>query len=66
MPLLFVGIWATGFIVARLVAPHADPLTFLSMRFVLSAAAFTGFAALARAAWPEICGVGEMRWSPGC
>ena len=53
MPLLFVGIWATGFIVARLVAPHADPLTFLSMRFVLSAAAFTGFAALARAAWPR-------------
>ncbi len=53
MPLLFVGIWATGFIVARLVAPHADPLTFLSMRFVLSAAAFTGFAAVARAAWPR-------------
>ncbi len=52
MPLLFVGIWATGFIVARLVAPHADPLTFLSMRFVLSAAAFAGIAAVARAAWP--------------
>ena len=53
MPLLFVGIWATGFIVARLVAPHADPLTFLSMRFVLSAAAFAGIAAVARAAWPR-------------
>lgn len=53
MPLLFVGIWATGFIVARLVAPHADPLTFLSMRFVLSAAAFAGIALVARAAWPR-------------
>jgi drug/metabolite transporter (DMT)-like permease len=51
MPLLFVGIWATGFLVARLVAPHADPLTFLSMRFVLSAAAFAGIAAAVGARW---------------
>ena len=53
MPLTFVGIWATGFLVARLVAPHADPLTFLSMRFVLSAAAFAGIAAMAGAPWPR-------------
>ena len=53
MPALFVGIWATGFLVARLVAPHADPLTFLTMRFVLSAAAFAGIAAAAGAAWPR-------------
>lgn len=52
-PLLFVGIWATGFIVARLVAPHADPLTFLSIRFVLSAAVFAAIAAAVRAAWPR-------------
>ncbi len=53
MPLLFVGIWATGFIVARLVAPHVDPLTFLAYRFVLSAAAFAAIAAAVRAAWPR-------------
>jgi len=53
MPLTFVGIWATGFLVARLVAPHVDPLTFLSMRFVLSAAAFAGIAAVAGAPWPR-------------
>lgn len=53
MPLLFVGIWATGFIVARLVAPHADPLTFVAGRFVLSALAFAGIAAVAHARWPE-------------
>lgn len=53
MPLLFVAIWATGFIVARLVAPHADPLTFLSYRFVLSAAAFAAIAAAVRATWPS-------------
>ncbi len=53
MPVLFVSIWATGFIVARLVAPHADPLTFLAYRFVLSASAFAGIAAVARADWPR-------------
>jgi hypothetical protein len=26
-PLLFVVLWATGFVVARLSAPHADPLS---------------------------------------
>ena len=53
MPALFVGIWATGFLVARLVAPHVDPLTFLSIRFVLSAGAFAGIAAAAGARWPR-------------
>jgi len=53
VPLLFVGIWATGFIVARLVAPHVDPLTFLSFRFVLSALLFSGIALVAGAAWPR-------------
>ena len=53
MPLAFVGIWATGFIVARLVAPHADPLTFLSIRFVLGAALFAGVAGATGAAWPR-------------
>ncbi len=53
MPALFVGIWATGFLVARLVAQHADPLTFLSVRMVLSALAFAGLAAAAGAPWPH-------------
>jgi drug/metabolite transporter (DMT)-like permease len=53
VPALFVGIWATGFLVARLVAPHVDPLTFLSARFVLSALAFAGLAVAAGAAWPR-------------
>ncbi len=51
-PLLFVAIWATGFMVARLVAPYAEPLTFLAARFVLSAAVFAGLAWTAGAAWP--------------
>ena len=53
MPLLFVGIWATGFIVARLVAPHAEPLTFLSARYVLSALTFAAIAVGTGASWPR-------------
>lgn len=53
MPLLFVLIWATGFLVARLVAPHAEPLTFLCARYALSAASFALIAAWVGAAWPR-------------
>ena len=53
MPLLFVGIWATGFIVARLVAPHAEPLTFLMIRYVLSALVFGAVAVVTGAQWPR-------------
>ena len=52
-PLVFVVIWATGFIVARLVASHAEPLTFLSMRFALAAAAFAIIAFASGATWPR-------------
>src|SRR3954470_15544113 len=53
MPLLFVLIWATGFIVARLVAPHAEPLTFLLMRYAMTASVFGLIALVAGARWPE-------------
>ena len=53
MPLLFVLIWATGFLVARLVAPHAEPLTFLLARYALSAASFALIAVWVGAAWPN-------------
>jgi drug/metabolite transporter (DMT)-like permease len=53
MPALFVLIWATGFIVARGVAPHAEPLTFLLMRYGLTALVFTTAAFAAGAAWPK-------------
>lgn len=56
MPLLFVLIWATGFLVARLVAPHAEPLTFLVARYALSALCFALLAAWAGAAWPRGAG----------
>ena len=35
-PIVFVLIWSTGWIAARYGAPYADPLTFLSLRYVLA------------------------------
>ena len=36
VPALFVLIWSTGWAVVLFVLPHADPMTFLSVRFVLA------------------------------
>jgi len=51
-PPAFVFLWATGFVVARLVAPSADPFTFLSLRFVVAAACLALMALAMRAPWP--------------
>lgn len=52
-PPLFIFIWATGYIVAKLAAPHADPLTFLSWRYAGVLALMLGLALAARAPWPS-------------
>jgi drug/metabolite transporter (DMT)-like permease len=53
MPAVFVVIWSTGFIVARYAMPLAPPLSFLSLRYACSVAAFVLWALLTRAAWPR-------------
>lgn len=53
MPALFVPIWSTGFVVARLGMPHAHPLGFLSARYLLSALCLLAWVWLVRAAWPR-------------
>ncbi|MDR7298745.1 drug/metabolite transporter (DMT)-like permease [Pelomonas aquatica] len=52
-PPLFIFIWATGYLVAKLAAPYADPLTFLSWRYAGVVALMLGLALAARAAWPS-------------
>ena len=52
-PAVFVVIWSTGFVVARLAMPHAQPLSFLAARYALSMLAFGLWIALARAPWPR-------------
>ena len=58
MPWVFVLIWATGFVVARLAMPHSPPFSFLTVRFALSTVCFLAWIALARAAWPS----GKAQW----
>jgi drug/metabolite transporter (DMT)-like permease len=51
-PALFVLLWSTGFIGARLGLPHAGPLTFLALRYGLAAALLVLVAIVSRAPWP--------------
>jgi drug/metabolite transporter (DMT)-like permease len=53
MPVVFVLIWSTGFVVARYGMPHAPPLSFLAWRFALSVLAFLVWIAWTRPAWPS-------------
>ncbi|MBK8759813.1 MAG: DMT family transporter [Sulfuritalea sp.] len=52
-PLLFVLLWATGFIGAKLGLPHAEPLSFLLIRYLLVLGLMTVVALATRAAWPR-------------
>lgn len=52
MPLVFVLIWSTGFIVARYGMPHAPPMKFLVLRYALSILCFLPWIALAGVSWP--------------
>ena len=52
-PALFVILWSTGFIGARLGLPHAGPLTFLSLRYALAAGLLVLVSLAVRAPWPR-------------
>ena len=52
-PLLFVLLWSTGFIGAKFGLPYAEPLSFLSTRYVLVIALMTLLALAMRAPWPS-------------
>ncbi len=58
MPVLFVLIWSTGFIVARYGMPHAPPLKFLLLRYFFSIACFLPWILIARVKWPAT----RMQW----
>ena len=59
MPMVFVLIWSTGFVVARFGMPYAPPMRFLAWRFALSVLAFGIWVWLSRAAWPK----GRAQWA---
>ncbi len=53
MPVVFVLIWSTGFIVAKYGMPHAPPMKFLLVRYLLSIACFLPWIFIARVRWPS-------------
>ena len=52
MPVVFVLIWSTGFIVARFGMPYAPPMSFLAWRYALSILCFLPWIVGARVPWP--------------
>ncbi len=58
MPIVFVLIWSTGFIVARYGMPHSPPMKFLAVRYLLSVMCFAAWAVAARVALPA----GRTQW----
>ncbi len=52
-PVLFVLLWSTGFIGAKFGLPYAEPLTFLSSRYVLVILLMALLALAMRAPWPR-------------
>ena len=53
MPVLFVLLWATGFVGAKLGLPYAPPLKFLLLRFAVVIVLMTALALATRAPWPR-------------
>ncbi|QNG55543.1 DMT family transporter [Pseudonocardia petroleophila] len=59
-PVLFVLIWATGFVVAKYAAPHAEPLSFLLVRYAGVVVLMLVLALVAGARWPRGRAIGHL------
>jgi drug/metabolite transporter (DMT)-like permease len=59
-PALFVFLWSTGFIGAKLGLPYAEPATFLVLRFSLVLVLLLPLCWLFRARWPSPKGIFDM------
>ncbi len=53
LPALFVPLWSTGFISAKLGLPYAEPYTFLLLRYGIVTLMLAAAALLLRAPWPK-------------
>lgn len=53
LPFVFVVLWSTGFIGARLGLPHIEPLTFLTIRYAAVLLCMVPVAIASRAPWPR-------------
>ena len=59
-PAVFVLLWSTGFVGAKLGLPYAEPASFLLLRFILVLAILLPLCWLSRARWPAPEGVAHM------
>jgi drug/metabolite transporter (DMT)-like permease len=53
LPALFVVLWSTGFVFARMGLPYAAPFTFLAVRLAIASALMLAIALLTKAVWPR-------------
>ena len=53
VPMTFVVLWSTGFVVARLSAGHVAPVWFLTLRFPVAGLFMMALAFVQRAPWPD-------------
>jgi len=52
-PTIFVVLWSTGFIGAKLGLPYCEPLTFLTLRMAVVVTLLVTLALIGRASWPR-------------
>ena len=52
-PIMFVLLWATGFIGAGLSMPYAEPFSFMAVRFSIAAGIMILWAVASRSIWPK-------------
>ncbi|KUO60060.1 MAG: hypothetical protein APF80_08070 [Alphaproteobacteria bacterium BRH_c36] len=52
-PLLFVLLWSTGFIASKVGAHHAEPFSFLAVRFAFVLAILLPWALMRKTVWPS-------------
>jgi drug/metabolite transporter (DMT)-like permease len=59
IPALFVVLWSTGFVFAKLGLPAAEPATFLALRFAVTLAVMVPLTFLVKARWPQGAALGH-------
>ena len=52
MPFIFVFLWSTGFIGAKMGLPYIEPMTFLALRFGICVALMIPFVLITQTRWP--------------
>lgn len=52
-PAIFVLLWSTGWVVAKFGAIVSEPLTFLSIRYLVAAVLFAGLCLVSGVSWPR-------------